>query len=258
MKYVIPSYQRVNTLRNKTLSMLCSYNVPTTNIFIFTAPEEYELYKKEFPEYNVVRGLKGLMEQRNFITAYFEEGEQLVCIDDDVEQLLNLGSQSEDSQSENPKIGLSKLQNLGLWVESIFQELESRGLSLAGIYPIANSFFMKPTITTNLKFCIGHFWLVINRKDIKLTLCYKEDFERTILFYIRDKGVLRINSVCAKTIMGKEGGLGKRIKDRLEDNIKSTKYLIKTYPQYVIKNKRRDGEVLLKRFKETKLETIND
>lgn len=234
MKYVIPSYNRLKTLETKSLTFLKKHGISPDNIYIFTAPEEFDLYSQTFSSYKVILGLKGLMEQRNFITDYFEEGEELVCLDDDIEDLKEL--------RENK---LVTVQDLESWIQSIFQDLRNRSLSFWGIYPISNAFFMKPTVSTDLKFCIGHFWGVINRKDIKISLLFKEDYQRTLLFYKRDGGVLRINNICAKTKMYSVGGIGQKQKDRLEENIKSSKYLLELYPECVRMNRRREGEIIL-------------
>jgi hypothetical protein len=237
MKYVIPSYKRTETLLKKTIKLLNNYKIPDEDIYIFVAPEEYQLYLDAFPTYNVVQGRLGLCNQRNYITSYFEEGEELVCLDDDVEELLVL---------ENGT--LTSLVDLAGWVESVFELLRENQLSLWGIYPIKNPFFMKAGFSIDLKFCIGHCWGCINRRDVQLTLEYKEDFERTLKFYERDKGVLRMNSVCAKTKMGSTGGMDVRVKDRLEQNKASSETLIKLFPGLVRMNSRREGEILLKQI----------
>ena len=76
MKIVIPSYNRD---RIQTLDHLKNYDV-----YIFVVEEEYDKYLSLYPEHNIIVGVKGIMNQRNFITDYFDDGEILVCMDDDI------------------------------------------------------------------------------------------------------------------------------------------------------------------------------
>jgi cellulose synthase/poly-beta-1,6-N-acetylglucosamine synthase-like glycosyltransferase len=101
-KIVIPSYNRVDCLKEKTLNTLNRYNYPKDSIYIFVVDDEYEIYKSEFPEYNVIVGLKGLMNQRNFITDYFPENEELVCMDDDIEEICILDPEAKGGISALP------------------------------------------------------------------------------------------------------------------------------------------------------------
>jgi hypothetical protein len=123
--------------------------------------------------------------------------------------------------------------------------MENEGLYIWGVYPVNNPFFMKPNITTKLKFLIGGFYGFINRpkdKDIKISgnADQKEDIEQSILYYMKDGGVLRFNNISFKTKFQAEGGLGKT-KTRIVANEKAAKYLEKTYPQYAKMWKRPNG-----------------
>lgn len=239
-KIAIPSYQRIETLKTKTLKMLELYTYPKELIYIFTAPEEFNEYTKEFVAYNVIAGLKGLKYQRNFIIDYFEEGEELVCMDDDIEQILIL-----DPEGKDIKRGTSILPNLQEFILHAFELCKEKQLNIFGIYPIYNYFFMKATITTDCKFLIGHFYGIINIKSIKNTLCLKDDYERSLHFYKRDGGVLRFNYICAKTKMYKSGGLNMSQQQRLMENKESCKTLITLFPGLVRMNTRKEGEIIL-------------
>jgi hypothetical protein len=232
--YVVPSYNRIETLKTKTLALLERYEIPKEHIFIFTAPDEFQSYQIAFSQYSVIEGKLGLKNQRNFITEYFPENKKLVCLDDDIEDLKQL----KDGK-------LVPIEDLKLLVDGAFLACELHKLSMWGIYPITNAFFMKEGYSTDLKFCIGCVWGIINRKDIVLTMDYKEDYERTLKCYKRDDGVVRLNFVCAKTKMYQAGGMGLNQKERLEHNMKSAKSLIDLFPGLVRHNKKREGEILL-------------
>lgn len=223
----------------KTLALLASYKIPKERIDIFVADEEQETLYKQIPEDwygRIIVGKKGLKEQRNFITLFYPEGTHLVCMDDDLESIQSLVDGT-----------LTPLADLHGFLETAFQTLEGLHLKLWGIYPVYNKFFMKDSISTDLKFCIGHMHGILNSHKHLLTLTYKEDYERTLQYALDSNGVLRYNGIVAKTKMGASGGLGKSVKDRLEENKKSSEYLLEKYPGLVRLNPRRPGEILLAR-----------
>jgi hypothetical protein len=233
---VIPSYKRATVLKDKTFALLLRYNIPKDLINIFVGnPEEYLIYKEHFPDINIVIGVVGLKEQRDFIGNYYPIGKHIVSFDDDLTALCTL---------ENGKlVPLPSLINL---IDQGFKNCIDYKFHLWGISPVANAFYMKDVIHTDLKFCIGHMWGVINRR-IPLTLCYKEDYERTLQNAVRDGGVIRFSGVAAKTKLGASGGLNTTQEQRLGYNLISSKTLIEQYPGLVRPNKKRQGEILLSR-----------
>ena len=73
---------------------------------------------------------------------------------------------------------------------------------------------MKPTTrnvndytSTNLVYIIGFMTGVVNNKEAELrTIDDKEDYERSIKYYLKDNGVLRFNNVTCRTQCYKEPG----------------------------------------------------
>ena len=232
----IASYQRAKVLKDKTLALLLRYNISKDLITIFVGnQEEYKEYEQEFPDIEIVVGVVGLMEQRNFIGNFYPVGKKIVCFDDDLTALCTL-----DNGKLVPLPSLTKL------IDDGFKNCEEYKFHLWGISPVANGFFMKDVIHTDLKFCIGHLWGVINRR-IPLTLCYKEDYQRTLQNAVRDGGVIRFSGVAAKTKLGASGGLNTSQEQRLGYNLTSSKILMEQYPGLVRPNKKRPGEILLAR-----------
>jgi|VirMetMinimDraft_7_1064189.scaffolds.fasta_scaffold20478_1 hypothetical protein len=242
----IPSYNRVETLRAKTLFLLAKYSIPKELITIFVAnTEEEALYKAGIPENlygSIVVGVKGLMEQRNFIDEYYPLGTHIVYFDDDVTEIVILKNGSLEP--------ITSLLNL---IYKGFQECVSHGYNLWGVSAVPNGFFMKDVIHTNLKFIPGWFYGIINRR-IRLvlsykgtTLAYKEDYQRSLQNAVLDGGVIRFSFVAAKTTIGAKGGLNTKVMDRLEMNRLACRFLMETYPGLVRLNPKRDGEVLLAR-----------
>jgi hypothetical protein len=223
MKVAIPSYQRFDILKNKSLALLQKLNIPMDTVYVFCVEEEYEQYK-QLP-CHVVIGKHGLREQRNFIIDYFEEGEELLCMDDDLESIDG---------------------NINF--EEVFQTMRGRDAYLAGIYPCFNPFFRakQKLLTTDLRFIIGCFYFCINRHDMKEqnNFANKDDYSRTIRYYQRDGIVLRYNQVAVKTKHYSMGGLGK-FNDRLEQSKKECELFQSMYPCKIKTRKNGMSEIIL-------------
>ena len=123
---------------------------------------------------------------------------------------------------------------------------------------------MKPTTdnindytTTKLTYIMGGFTGIVNNKKAEVrSIDDKEDYERSIKYYLKDGGVLRFNNVCVRTRCYTEpGGMQiNRTKDRIYE---SALYLAKKYPMLCRMNmKKKSGfaEVRLrdKRFSKDK------
>lgn len=235
---VIPSYNRVDTLKEKTLKLLKDHKIPASKIYVFVANEEQKkLYEEGLEKGSVghiVVGVKGLAEVRNFIFKYFPKGKKLVEMDDDIRGFFEYDEKVH--RHEKPLVSLEKV------IERGFEECHKSGARLWGVYPIPNGFFMKPTVTTDLKFIIGSFWGCINPgEDKALQLPFggeKEDYQRTILFWEADGVVVRLNFVAPKTAYYKEPG-GMQEGDRLGKQDKAVKEMMKRWPQYIKPNPRR-------------------
>ena len=99
---------------------------------------------------------------------------------------------------------------------------------------------MKPTqhkdhITTDLRFCMGGFHGVINNKKCEVrTIGDKEDYERTVKYYLNDGGVIRFNNIsCYTRVYKAKGGL-KKHNEKMR--VTSSKSLVKRYQILFIYN----------------------
>ena len=222
----IPTYNRSDVITNKTLKTLIEGNVSKNRIYLFVANKaQYKLYEEAVPKSmykEIIIGKIGITNQRKFISRFFPENQYIVSVDDDVEELLLLKGTDK----------LVKIQNVSDFFEDAYKMLKKEKLFIWGIYPVRNAFFMKPKITTDLRFIIGVLFGYINRHNKKLepSVDTKEDYELSILYYKMDGGVLRFNNITAKTKFNAEGGLGK---DRFERYQKSAEYLKKKYPDII-------------------------
>ena len=78
MKVAIPSFNRYNDL--KTI-----HHLDGLDIYLFVVEEEYEEYRTLYGDKcKIIIGEKGLMNQRNFMSNYFEENEIICYMDDDI------------------------------------------------------------------------------------------------------------------------------------------------------------------------------
>lgn len=233
---VIPSYNRVELLKKKTLAVLQEYKIPKSKIYVFVADSEQEkLYKEGLGDLvgHIVVGVKGLPEVRNFIFNYFPKGQKLVSFDDDVRGFIEYDGASKRHER--------KLRDLAGMFDRGFKECEKADARLWGGYPSANGFFMKDTVTTDLKFIIGSFWGCINPgSDVQITIGNgeKEDYQRVIQFWELDSKVVRLNFVSGQTsTYSTPGGLQEG--NRLLREKKTVKAMIKKWPQYIKMNPNR-------------------
>jgi hypothetical protein len=199
----IPSYKRAETLRDKTLTVLASYRIPSSKIYVFVANKEQEdLYKsvlKPGSYGHMIVGVPGMAAIRNFITGYFPVGKQIVNMDDDIKGFLEFSP-----SARRHEIQLKSLDNL---IKKGFAESARTGFRLWGIYPVANGFFMKEGATTDLKYVIGAFWGITNPGSIlTVTIDDKEDYLRSLIMYVLDGGVLRFRDAAPMTAYYKEAG----------------------------------------------------
>ena len=232
---VIPSYKRPEGCRDKTLAVLHKYNIPKEKIYVVVASkeqkEEYEAVLDPKTYHSILVGVPGLPEVRNWIFNHFPKGTPLVSLDDDVSGFIEYDETTK--RHERPLKSLKRIIDRG------FSECKKANCRFWGVYPSANGFFMKDTVTTDLRFIIGSFWGCFNPgNEIHLERSEKEDYERTLKFFIKDGGVVRLNFVSPKTAYYTEPG-GMQTRNRLKPQHEAVKKLLKKYPEFVTVNKTR-------------------
>lgn len=228
----IPSYDRVEILKNKTIKLLEENKINKKKILIFVANKEEEAkYKQVFSNYKIIVGVKGLLPQRNFMTNYFNKGQHIVYMDDDIEKvLIKAGENKEDKKLDDV--------NLNALFKEAFKQLNNSGLFIWGVMPVFNAYFLYNKLTTDLRYICGALYGVINRHDNDLLLKFesdKEDVERTLRFYEKDGGVLRFNNIGTKTKYYNAGGLQSEYETkekRIQDGKRRVERLIKAFPHY--------------------------
>tara|TARA_E500000318_G_C3527618_1_gene199074 strand:+ start:164 stop:925 length:762 start_codon:yes stop_codon:yes gene_type:complete len=247
MKFAIPTYKRYDVLINKTLKTLeCVY---PNLIYIFVyGDDEYEKYKEAIGDkgYNLIKTqYEDLNNRLNYMFfEYFKEGEKVILIEDDIRDIIVF--------KNNMKMTLKN--NLMETFEEYFKLCEDNKLFIWGISPTDSTLYMKEEPSFDLKFIIGVLYGIIIRHDfdLKTSITYKQDMERSILYHKKDKGMVRINNVFVKTTYRALGGLGNDKKDgRLMKEISAVNEMLEKYPDYVYQDKNKEREIKL--FRNPKL-----
>lgn len=237
-RIAIPSYKRSHIIKDKTLRMLVvKHRINPTVIDIFVAnEEERELYEKNVPKNyydNIIVGVPCIGKQRNFIHSYYPEGQYILQVDDDIKGIkIRVNSKQ-----------LLEIDDLNMFILEMFSVCKMNGCRLWGIYPVDNPYFMSNKIVFDLKYIAAGFMGVINEQDpdLLVELEDKEDFERSIRYFIKYHKIMRCEYVTMNTEYYKtEGGLqATRTPQRIKE---SAKHLVKKYPQFCKMNtKKKSG-----------------
>ena len=228
----IPSYRRAETLREKTLAMLESYNVPANIIYVFVANEaerkDYLAVLKPGSYSKLIVAKPGMGAVRNFITEYFPIGKRILNIDDDIKDFMMPGG---------PGKRLVRVHGFMQIMNKAFSLAAEKKMRLFGFYPVANHYFMKNRVTEDLRYIIGAMWGIINPgiDALEVTLDDKEDVQRSIIMYILDGGVLRFEGYTPVTAYYKEPG-GMQEERTLNRVDKSAKAIVDAYPDFATLN----------------------
>lgn len=249
MKICIPTFNRSDMLLNKTLATLNNNNIDSNLIYIFVIKSQFDLYKKIVGnEYNIVVGVSGLVNQRLFIENYFEVGEHLIFMDDDVSEI---------------DLTMTEYNTLQEFFNFAFQFCVDNNSFIWSLYPVFNPFFRKSKtpITTHLTFCIGSIYGIINRPNhpklqisTYTNLDEKEDAFRTLLYFILDGIVVRFNTIGFKTkFYNTIGGMG-TVKQRINNSIEACQILLQHFSEYGKISVRKSG---INEFNMKKVKSFN-
>lgn len=238
MRIAIPSYKRHKYLGDKTLKTLHNFGYEIKDIDIFVGnDEEYGLYKSEYPEYNIIVGVVGMRQIREFIFNYYDEGTHVLSLDDDIID-IKMKNPNEDEKS-----CLVKLDNLKEIIDKGFKQCIENNTILWGIYPCDNHGFMKNNITTHLAFCVGWMWgCIIDKECLKLNISQYEDYERTVKVFKKYGKVIRLNNICAKTKYNNNIG-GMCDDNRINIMKRDLEILKELYSDYIIIKKKKSSVI---------------
>lgn len=193
-RIAIPSKGRAYSLFQKTIRTLKDAGFPADIIDIFVVEEElykYALYGEADPHYkNLIVGVPGLAEQRQFIQHYYPLDQNILFVDDDIE-----GFKVFPDLPPLPEV-FSKM----------FDLLVAESLHLFGVYPVNNLFFMKRRVVKGPVQIIGACFGLRNDRQMIAPMSEKEDWWNACHYCKQDGAVLRLEAVGLKTKYWKNPG----------------------------------------------------
>ena len=239
-RIAIPSISRADTITKKTLNYLIQTDVDMAKVDIFLSnPNEEQAYRenlKDYPVNIIISNTKNVNTQRNFIVNYYKEDELILGIDDDIDMVAMKVDDKNTTQ----------LNSLVDFVEQAFTISLDRKIDMWGVNPVINPYFMKNNVTFNLKYIVACFYGWRNNHEKKAYVSTnpeygKEDFERSIRYYIADGGVTRFNYVAPKTkYYSEKGGIQNYRTVEYEET--AVQWLLKTFPMFCKRNTKSKGK----------------
>ncbi len=209
-------------------------------VTIWVTPGQEAEYRAEAPRgMRVEAGQPTLHANRNFASLMTPEKAEVVWCDDDVTGWVALSGGKVDP-----------VRDVTPYWEQFFSVAREEHVTLWGAAPTPNPFYMAPRTKIGLYYAYGAHYGVLNRPDLEVTLEAKEDYERTLLHYESDGGVLRFDffSMHASKVGKTPGGLQDTLIDRETIAIAEAQALMTRWPALVQPNRRRGGhEILLRR-----------
>ena len=239
-RIAIPTISRSETILKKTINYLNKTDIDWTKVDVFLSDgDELEAYKKSLKDYPVnffVSHTKHINTQRNFIINHYKEGELILGIDDDIDDV-------QLKVDDKHNVTLTSLVD---FVEQAFELSLSNNYDMWGINPVNNPYFMKTNVTFNLKYIVACFYGWRNNYQEKAYVSTdpeygKEDFERSIRYYIADGGVTRFNYIAPKTkYYSEQGGIQNYRTIEYEET--AVQWLLKEFPAFCKRNTKAKGK----------------
>lgn len=192
---VIPSHQRIDLIGKRTLALLQRHKIPRERVHVYVATEEERrqyVAALDAGSYGTLEvTCPGLGPSRNEIQRRWPPETPLVFCDDDIEEVVLWV----DPKTKVP------CDDLDGFLARAFQMTRAAGTRLWGVYCPANPYFMDPTVTYDLRYINGTFYGIFNTHDEGrfVSIVTKEDWQRTLKYYVRDGGVTRFNFAAVET-----------------------------------------------------------
>lgn len=251
MIIAIPSYRRRKIIETQTLPMLKENGVDMSQVHVFVSDYqdavEYDILKNQWGVKIVYDlDLPDIVQKFNYIHQYFEVGQQIIFIEDDIQNLsLKVG--------ENK---LEKFTRLPELASRMFEFSDTCQTKIWGISSNANPFYMKNQASYGFKFVVANMFGFVATKDqfLKVSQFCKSDYERTLLYFVKFGGICRMDGVCAITKNYKTAGGLQEMRDQrglMEQN--ACQYLVRRFPHLVEVNEKKSKTSI---YMELKLKTI--
>ena len=233
IKFAIPTYKRPE--KQLSLKMLRDFGYSKEDIIMSTQTEEdYKAYKERYDNECTIIYKEGhsVTENRNTLIDYFDKGQWVVMLDDDITGFFKLTGKS--LKKIETREEFEKMLN------DFFEYTERNNGRMWGVYPCKNAFFMKQSINKKdiINSCLG---LIIDQRFDE-TLKTKEDIELCCRYIKSGYNIIRFNFITYDVKHKQKGGCCDVWKS--EENDVVSKKLVAKYPKLLRLNSRRKGEVL--------------
>lgn len=226
-RIAIASLNRRNLIGILTLRYLFEQEYPSELIDIFVASNtqqaEYMMYLPRHLYGRIIVGSLGLGNQRNFISQYYPENEIYVSMDDDVKRLVFM----------QPNMSFTD------FIRFCVGQIDTELVGLMGVMPNTDGRKMKPKITAHLTHILGSFFVIRNHKDIQITTNEKEDYERSIKYFLRYGKVFRYCMAGVDTDYAKTPG-GLQTPGRVDRMRLEVEHLLAAYPDMLKRRIKKD------------------
>lgn len=207
MKIVIPTYQRYHI---KTIDLLEREGLSAT---LYVAnQEEYDKYKANYPDYEIIIGVKGIRAQREFIQSQYPEGTILLSMDDDIEDFTH-------------SRGLTMIE----WIEECEIALRESKSGMLTFTPSINPYFCGNfKIKEGRYLCCSFVYMFKVDHSIKGDIDFVEDYDRGMMYLKKYGSILRYGDIVFKTNFFAPGGLSNQ--RTRETYLRDVNKLLAKYP----------------------------
>lgn len=184
--------------RDGILKLLRHYRIPSSKITVFVPAGQENQYTTVLKPGTYATVVGATCELNVFINDFYAVGTPVIHTRDTVRGFLEVGSRI--------------LKSLVGVIQTGFQECEKQGAHLWGLYPHAVGGLLRPTISRDLHPIQGCFWgcISLGSNWISYQVPEQADYERSILYFQRDKAVIRLNFVAAFCSPNKTSSASKR------------------------------------------------
>lgn len=191
---VVPSFQRAEKLRRKTLATLLERGIAPEAVYVYTHDHdpqlpEYETLAAETGVHLVTTDAEGIREQRRRIRWDFPEGTHIISMDDDVDKIMTSPTRKWEDRVQ--------VQDLDALFRGMRTEMDRAGLYVWSIVPAYNTWFFSRAAgnyATGLFQVMFTMYGFINRHDHPVhdqSAYYKDEEELSLRAWWYDGGVVR-------------------------------------------------------------------
>ena len=207
---------------NKTFEIILRQRVPLARVFVFVADITVEgqmqselqrylsvLVPRGFSFDNIVTGVKGILQQRNYIVNWvlnrFGDLQHVVSMDEDLDELLyKVPTRILKSGGEVGVLKPLEVGGLDAWIAHASESMLKFNCFIWSLNTSANPYYMRSdTIGTSNGMINGYFYGFRVRADTPELLpqfkSASEDRERSVRYFAKDGILLRYKMYAAKT-----------------------------------------------------------